>query len=142
MAEDLTPPYKTPAAFRRALTDRLRSVASEAGIWSLADLQRQFAYDRLLARLYLLDDSWILKGATAMLARRIAVRHTIDIDVYRVDRCAHAERAMLPVARTLVDAMAAVGPYLDPVLSRTASGTWCPERRGWLIPGGLTLIDP
>jgi hypothetical protein len=76
-------PYATPGAFRRALTDRLRAIASPHGVWPLPDLQRQFAYDRLLTRLYLLDDAWILKGATAMLARRIAVRHTIDIDIYR-----------------------------------------------------------
>src|SRR5207247_831192 len=80
---DHQPPYASPAAFRRALTDRLRVVAAPHGPWPLPDLQRQFAYDRLLARLYLLDDAWILKGATAMLARRIAVRHTIDIDIYR-----------------------------------------------------------
>ena len=76
-------PYATPVAFRRALTDRLRAIAESNGTWSLADLQRQFAYDRLLARLYQLDDGWILKGATALLARNIAVRHTVDLDVYR-----------------------------------------------------------
>lgn len=52
--------YSTPTAFRRALTDRLRALASEDGKWPLSDLRRQFAYDRLLARLYLLDDGWIL----------------------------------------------------------------------------------
>jgi hypothetical protein len=41
------------------------------------------AYDRLLERLYLLDDGWIVKGATALLARDIGTRGTIDIDVYR-----------------------------------------------------------
>ncbi|HEY1916135.1 MAG TPA: nucleotidyl transferase AbiEii/AbiGii toxin family protein [Streptosporangiaceae bacterium] len=41
------------------------------------------AYDRLLERLYLMDDGWIVKGATALLARDIGVRATIDIDVYR-----------------------------------------------------------
>lgn len=85
-------PYATPAAFRRALTDRLRAMAAPHGPWPLPDLQRQFAYDRLLTRLYLLDDAWILKGATAMLARRIAVRHTIDIDVYRATQREEAER--------------------------------------------------
>lgn len=76
-------PYATPAAFRRALTDRLSAIARPNGPWPLPDLQRQFAYDRLLHRLYLLDSGWILKGATALLARGIGVRHTIDIDVYR-----------------------------------------------------------
>jgi hypothetical protein len=27
--------------------------------------QRQMAYDRLLERLYLVDEGWIIKGATA-----------------------------------------------------------------------------
>jgi Nucleotidyl transferase AbiEii toxin, Type IV TA system len=75
--------YSTPTVFRRALTDKLRALASVDGPWPLRDLQRQFAYDRLLCRLYLLDDAWILKGSTALLARHIAVRHTIDVDVYR-----------------------------------------------------------
>jgi hypothetical protein len=84
--------YSTPAAFRRALTDKLRALASTHGSWPLPDLQRQFAYDRLLARLYLFDDGWILKGSTALLARHIAVRHTIDVDVYRAVSRGQAER--------------------------------------------------
>jgi Nucleotidyl transferase AbiEii toxin, Type IV TA system len=74
--------YGSPAAFRRALTDKLKTQA-ESGPWTLAQLQRQMAYDRLLERLYLVDDGWIVKGATALLARGIGVRATIDIDVYR-----------------------------------------------------------
>jgi hypothetical protein len=41
------------------------------------------AYDRLLERLYLVDEGWIIKGATALLARDIGVRGTLDIDLYR-----------------------------------------------------------
>lgn len=74
--------YSSPNAFRRALTDRLRAKA-KTDRWSLAQLQRQFAYDRLLQRLYLLDRGWILKGAVALLARDIGVRGSIDIDIYR-----------------------------------------------------------
>ncbi len=74
--------YATPAAFRRALTDRLRAAAKE-GRWSLQQLQRQVAYDRLIERLYLIDDGWIVKGATALLARDIGVRGSLDIDLYR-----------------------------------------------------------
>jgi hypothetical protein len=54
--------YETPSAFRRALTDRLRNLAA-SGPWTLPQLQRQIAYDRLLERLYLVDDGWIVKGA-------------------------------------------------------------------------------
>jgi hypothetical protein len=41
------------------------------------------AYDRLLERLYRTDEGWVVRGATALLAREIGVRGTIDIDVYR-----------------------------------------------------------
>ncbi len=74
--------YETPAAFRRGLTDRLRLLAN-ATAWPLAQLQRQFAYDRLLERLYLVNNAWIVKGATALVARGLGVRATIDVDVYR-----------------------------------------------------------
>ncbi len=74
--------YGSPAAFRRALTDKLRAKA-ETSRWTLPQLQRQMAYDRLLERLYLVDEGWVVKGATALLARDIGVRETIDIDVYR-----------------------------------------------------------
>ena len=53
--------YATPAAFRRALTDRLKEAAKD-GPWTLQQLQRQVAYDRLLDRLYLVDDGWIVEG--------------------------------------------------------------------------------
>lgn len=46
--------YGSPAAFRRALTDKLKAKA-KGSKWSLAQLQRQMAYDRLLERLYLVD---------------------------------------------------------------------------------------
>jgi hypothetical protein len=74
--------YGSPADFRRALTDRLRAMA-KASRWTLPQLQRQIAYDRLLERLYLVDDGWIVKGAAALLARDLGMRATIDVDVYR-----------------------------------------------------------
>jgi hypothetical protein len=74
--------YGSPTAFRRALTDKLRN-AAETSRWTLPELQRQMAYDRLLERLYRVDDRWIVKGATALLARDIGVRATVDVDVYR-----------------------------------------------------------
>lgn len=74
--------YPSPQAFRQALTDRLRD-AAKPGPWTLPQLQRQIAYDRLLERLYLVDEGWVVKGATALLARGIGVRATIDVDIYR-----------------------------------------------------------
>ena len=82
--------YASPAAFRRALTDRLKEKAKHSQ-WTLPQLQRQFAYDRLLERLYLVDRDWIVKGATALLARELGVRGTIDIDVYRAQASGVAE---------------------------------------------------
>jgi Nucleotidyl transferase AbiEii toxin, Type IV TA system len=74
--------YASPLAFRRALTDKLKDKARTSQ-WILSQLQRQMAYDRLLERLYLVDEGWIVKGATALLARDLSVRGTLDIDVYR-----------------------------------------------------------
>jgi hypothetical protein len=62
------PAYGSPAAFRRALTDRLRT-AVHTTPWSLPHLQRQIAYDRLLERLYLVEGTWVVKGAIALIAR-------------------------------------------------------------------------
>lgn len=89
--------YGSPAAFRRALTDRLKE-AARAGRWTLPQLQRQMAYDRLLERLYLVDQGWIVKGATALLARDIGVRATIDIDIYREQAREQAEAELREAA--------------------------------------------
>lgn len=72
--------YSSPAAFRRALTDRLKE-AAQTSRWNVQQLQRQVAYDRLLERLYLVDEGWIVKGATALLARDLGVRGSLDVDV-------------------------------------------------------------
>lgn len=87
------PRYKTPLAARAAVTEKLRAQAKESP-WQLGELQRQYAYDQLVDRLYRLDEGWIIKGATALLARRISVRHTIDIDIYRAGSIADVERQM------------------------------------------------
>lgn len=92
--------YADPTALRRGVTDRLRTLAREQQV-QLADLQRQFAYDRLLARLFLSEpDRWVLKGATALLARlHGAARHTVDIDLYRPEaRLEEAEAALRTAA--------------------------------------------
>lgn len=90
--------YPNPAAFRRALTDRLRAKAA-ASQWTLEQLQRQFAYDRLLERLYFVDDGWIVKGAVALQARGIGVRASLDIDLYRDVDASMAEDQLREAAR-------------------------------------------
>ncbi|SDT81071.1 nucleotidyl transferase AbiEii/AbiGii toxin family protein [Actinoplanes derwentensis] len=87
------PWHRTPDAMRRAVTDKLRVEAS-GGSWPLPDLQRQYAYDQLIERLYRTDDGWVIKGATALLARRVSARHTIDVDVYRAGAIADVERQL------------------------------------------------
>jgi Nucleotidyl transferase AbiEii toxin, Type IV TA system len=95
MSTDRT--YKSPTAFRQALTERLRAAERDSR-WSLPQLQRQIAYDRLLERLYFVDDGWIVKGAAALLARDIGVRASIDIDVYRNKARQIAERELREAA--------------------------------------------
>lgn len=89
--------YGSPAAFRRALTDKLATVA-QTGKWSLPQLQRQISYDRLLERLYAVDDGWVVKGATALLARDLGVRASIDVDVFRAAALEVAERELREAA--------------------------------------------
>jgi hypothetical protein len=76
--------YATPSAFRRALKDRFGHIARADRRYSLDELQRQFTYDRALARLFSSDDAdrWVLKGAGALLARLATARHSKDVDVF------------------------------------------------------------
>jgi hypothetical protein len=92
-------PYASPAALRAALTDRLKKLAASSP-FTMTDLQRQFAYDRLLARVFSAPDAerWVLKGAAALLARLDVARHSKDIDLswqstVDLDEAEHAFRA-------------------------------------------------
>lgn len=89
--------YATPKAFRRALTDKLKSLAADSK-WELPQLQRQIAYDRLLERLYAVDEGWVVKGATALLARDLGVRGTLDVDVFRQAAVGTAEAELREAA--------------------------------------------
>lgn len=95
--------YADPAALRRAIADRLRQLAPHRPGAQLADLQRQFAYDRLLARVFGAEpDAWVLKGATALLARLGgAARHTLDVDLYRPDAPLEDAEAALRLAASV-----------------------------------------
>lgn len=76
--------YTTPTAFRTALKERFRQIAWTDPRYRLDELQRQFAYDRALARLFSSPDAdhWVLKGAGALLARLTTARHSKDLDVF------------------------------------------------------------
>jgi hypothetical protein len=78
--------FHEPRALRRSVTDRLAALATSDGRVNLNDLLRQFAYDRLLCRIFSGPDAdrWVLKGATALLVRfGPEARHTLDVDLYR-----------------------------------------------------------
>jgi hypothetical protein len=49
--------YTDPEALRRAVTDRLRTLACDKPGTQLGDLLRQLAYDRLLYRVFTVPDS-------------------------------------------------------------------------------------
>lgn len=88
-------PYRSAMAFRTALRDRFAAIAQTDARYSLDELQRQFAYDRALARLFTATDAdrWVLKGAAALLARLELARHSKDIDVYYAEQAAAATEA-------------------------------------------------
>jgi len=76
--------YTTPTAFRTTLKERFRHIAHIDRQYRLDELQRQFAYDRALARLFTSPeaDHWVHKGAGALLARLTAAHHSKDLDVF------------------------------------------------------------
>jgi Nucleotidyl transferase AbiEii toxin, Type IV TA system len=78
--------YATPAAFRQALDDRLKSEATKTGL-SLARLRKRVAFELFLRRLVAAaPDRWILKGALALDFRFNATsRPTRDMDLGRGD---------------------------------------------------------
>src|SRR5207253_1616110 len=73
--------YKTPAALRRALEDRLLALVRREG-GDIQRMRRQAAFDRLLCRLFHEANApWLLKGGYAMELRIHAARTTRDIDL-------------------------------------------------------------
>jgi Nucleotidyl transferase AbiEii toxin, Type IV TA system len=78
--------YASPGALRRGLNHRIRAVAQRSG-QPAQRIRRDFAHQRLLARVFSLDpDGWILKDGVGMLVRLPAqARHSRDIDLVRQD---------------------------------------------------------
>lgn len=73
--------YRSAAAFRAALEQRLRTEGQASGV-PLNRLRKEAAFHRLLARLHrVAPDLWALKGGQALIARLgIEVRATKDVD--------------------------------------------------------------
>ncbi|TVQ77605.1 MAG: nucleotidyl transferase AbiEii/AbiGii toxin family protein [Bradymonadales bacterium] len=73
--------YKIASAFRSAIEDRLKTISEKEKV-DIQRLRRQFAFDRLLARLFRGGSPpWILKGGYAMQLRTTQSRTTKDIDL-------------------------------------------------------------
>jgi hypothetical protein len=91
--------YATADAFHEAVKARLITAAQNSP-YSIAELRRQFAYDRLLTRLFLHDpEHWVLKGATGLLARiPDQARHSMDIDLYFQGQTATAVAGLIAAA--------------------------------------------
>lgn len=74
--------YASPAAFRRALEDRLARLSTQEAT-DLSRLQKRVAFERLLARLFSGEQPpWLLKGGYALEMRlKHTARATKDIDL-------------------------------------------------------------
>jgi hypothetical protein len=88
--------YATPEAMRHAVLARAGNAARSGTRTSVDQLLRQFAYARLLARIFVLEpERWVLKGATGLLARLPSARHSLDIDLWHGSNALEqAERAV------------------------------------------------
>lgn len=88
-------PYSSAGAFRAALKARFTAIAEQDRRYTVNELQRQFAYDRILSRCFTAEDAprWVLKGAGALLARMPEARHSKDIDMYYAEFAAGVEEA-------------------------------------------------
>ena len=63
---------------------------------------------------------------------RLPKRLTVpDRGLWEPGYAAEAERSLLPMAQTLDAALAAVRPFLDPLLDGRAYGTWHPQHGRW-----------
>ena len=72
--------YGNANAFRRALEERLRTIAINEAT-DVNRLRKQVAFDRILARLFAQDEHiWALKGGYAMELRFHQARSTKDLD--------------------------------------------------------------
>ena len=76
--------YRTGAALWSAVDDRIRRRVKEDRTLNIISLQRQFVYDRFLARVFATgSDDWVLKGGNALLVRVRSARHSQDLDLFR-----------------------------------------------------------
>ena len=61
-----------------------------------------------------------------------------DRGLWETGYAAEASRSLLPLARTLDEALAVVSPFLDPLLDGSAAGTWDHRGTRW---GSIKRLD-
>jgi hypothetical protein len=94
-------PYASAEAFRQALLDRLRAAAGPEA--DPQQLLKEFAFDRLLARVFIAEpDDWVLKGAAGLSSQLPVARHTRDVDLWLREPVSQEE------LRTRLEAVAGV----------------------------------
>jgi hypothetical protein len=75
--------YRDAADLWRAVASRAKTAAKADPALTSKGLIDEFLYGRLLARVFTgTDESWVLKGGTAILARVRTARHSQDIDLF------------------------------------------------------------
>jgi predicted nucleotidyltransferase component of viral defense system len=76
--------YRTGEALWDAVSQRIRLLVRANPQLTTANLQRQFVYDRFLARVFSASgEDWVLKGGSALLVRVRSARHSQDLDLFR-----------------------------------------------------------
>ncbi|MDQ2849782.1 MAG: nucleotidyl transferase AbiEii/AbiGii toxin family protein [Actinomycetota bacterium] len=83
--------YATATAFRRGLQDRLKQQAMLRGR-PVAELQREFLFQRFLALLFSQPDGpWVLKGGASLLMRLADARSSKDLDLLHLGQVKPAQ---------------------------------------------------
>lgn len=76
--------YRTGEALWEAVNQRIRQQVRASDGLTTTNLQRQFVYDRFLARVFSTGtEDWVLKGGSALLVRVRSARHSQDLDLFR-----------------------------------------------------------
>jgi len=123
--------YGTPAAFRRALEDRLRAQSLENN-QPLSRLRKMVAFDRFLARLGRKEpQAWVVKGGFALQLRLgNRARTTKDIDVSVMNRWTREETIAHLVAAVSLD----LGDWFEFEVGEPAEAATGAPGRGFRFP--------
>lgn len=94
--------YQTGEALWEAVSQHIRRRVRANPELTVANLQRQFVYDRFLARVFSTGtEEWVLKGGSALLARVRSARHSQDLDLFRRSGTINAVAAELQRAASV-----------------------------------------